>query len=212
MRNIPVFTTQFGVASLVLKEIPYTKAAYVHLQSAVDPVPLLEECRDFCRAVGAEKVYATGEGIPESYPVYTEILEMQVLKENLPDSEAMLFPVQEETLERWRQSYNQRMSGVPNAAWMDQEDAREMLSKGGGYFVHEDGVAIGIGMVQDDMLMAVASLKKGSGRKVVLALSELVKGDVVRLEVASVNWTAVRLYENLGFLVTHKKSVWYKIF
>lgn len=212
MRNIPMFTTQSGVASLFLKEVPYTQTAYIQLQSAIDPVALLKECMDFSRAVGAEKIYAAGERIPECYPLYTEIFEMQVLKDDLPETKAKLFPVQEETLEIWRQSYNQRMSGVPNAAWMDKGDAREMLKKGSGYFVHDNGTAIGIGMVQDDMLMAVASLKKGSGREVVLTLSELVAGDTVRLEVASLNQAAVRLYENLGFLVTAKKSAWYKIF
>lgn len=212
MRDISMFTTQAGVASLVLKEIPYTQTAYIHLRSSVDPALLLEECKDFCRAAGAERIFATGEGIPESYPLHTQILEMQVLKSNLPETKAKLFPVQEETVERWRQYYNKRMKDVPNAAWMDKHGAKEMLRKGSGYFVHEDGAAIGIGMVQDDMLMAVASLKKGAGRDVVLALSELVIGDTVRLEVASVNQPAVRLYKRLGFLTRAKKSAWYKIF
>ena len=44
MRNIPVFTTEFGVASLILKEIPYTGIAYVRLQSSLFPEKLLEEC------------------------------------------------------------------------------------------------------------------------------------------------------------------------
>jgi len=33
MRDIPVFTTQYGVASLVLKEIPYKKRAHITLQA-----------------------------------------------------------------------------------------------------------------------------------------------------------------------------------
>ena len=37
MRNIPVFTTEFGVASLILKEIPYKGTAYVRLQSSLYP-------------------------------------------------------------------------------------------------------------------------------------------------------------------------------
>ena len=58
MRNIPVFTTEFGVASLILKEIPYTQTAYIKILSSLAPVELLEECRSFCRAAGAEKIYA----------------------------------------------------------------------------------------------------------------------------------------------------------
>lgn len=212
MRDIPMFTTHAGVASLVLKEIPYTQTAYVHLRSFIDPNMLLDECKTFCRAVGAEMIYATGEGIPDCYPVHTQILEMQALKSDLPETTAKLFPVQKETLECWRQHYNERMKHVPNAAWMDKYDAQEMLRNGSGYFVHEDGIAIGIGMVRDDVLMALASLKKGRGRDVVLALSDLVVGDTVRLEVASVNQAAISLYEHLGFIVTAKKSAWYKIF
>ena len=212
MRDIPMFTTQAGIASLFLKEIPYTQTAYVRLHSFADINLLLEECRDFCRAAGAGRIYAAGEGIPENYPLHTDILEMQALKCNLPETEAMLLPVREESLECWRQHYNERMKDVPNAAWLGKHDAQEILKEGSAYFVHNDDAPIGIGMVRGDMLMAAASLRKGAGRDVVLALSELVVGDTVRLEVASANQPAVRLYERLGFLITTKKIAWYKIF
>ena len=32
MKDIPVFTTDFGVASLILKEIPYRGEAYIRIQ------------------------------------------------------------------------------------------------------------------------------------------------------------------------------------
>lgn len=211
MRDIPMFTTQAGIASLALKEIPYTQTAYIHLRSSAAPALLLEECIEFCRAVGAERIYATGEGIPEHYPLHAQILEMQALKSGLPETKAELFTVQEETVEHWRQCYNEKMLNVPNAAWMDKHGAQEMLNNGSGYFVHKDGEIIGIGMVQDDKLAAVAALRKGAGRDVVLALSSLAAGDTVRLEVASLNQPAIRLYESLGFLKTAEKSAWYKI-
>ena len=50
MRDIPVFTTQYGVASLVLREIPYRQEAYISIQSSLQPEQLLEECIGFCRA------------------------------------------------------------------------------------------------------------------------------------------------------------------
>ena len=43
MRNIPFFDTPYGVASLVLKEIPYSAQAYITVQSALDLDKLLEE-------------------------------------------------------------------------------------------------------------------------------------------------------------------------
>ena len=56
MRDIPVFTTEYGVASLVLREIPYRQEAYISIQSSLQPEELLAECVSFCRACGAEKV------------------------------------------------------------------------------------------------------------------------------------------------------------
>ena len=32
MKNIPIFTTDWGVATLLLKEIPYKEIAYVKIQ------------------------------------------------------------------------------------------------------------------------------------------------------------------------------------
>jgi len=212
MRNIPVFTTQHGVASLVLKEVPNTQVAYIHLRSSSDPGALLDECKDFCRAVGAKRAYATGEDVPKSYPLYTEIIEMRVFKDDLPDTESKAFPVQEEMLELWRAHYNERMKDVPNAAWMDKRDAQEMLENGRGYFVQKNGALIGIGMVRGDMLMTVASLRKGTGQDTVLALCRLIQSDTVRLEVASTNQPAICLYKRLGFLTSETKASWYKIF
>ena len=48
MRNIPVFTTENGVGSLVLQEIPYTGNAYVRIHDSVMPEAFLRECVDFC--------------------------------------------------------------------------------------------------------------------------------------------------------------------
>ena len=78
MRDFPVFTTDFGVATLVLKEVPYKEVAYIIIQSALQPEELLKECVSFCRAVGAEKIYARGHETVEQYPLHTIIYEMHV--------------------------------------------------------------------------------------------------------------------------------------
>ena len=212
MRDIPVFTTEFGVASLVLKEIPYTQTAYIHLRATTEPLALLDECVGFCRAVGVEKIYATGDNVPVCYPLYTEVVEMQAQKKDLEKSNLTLCLVQKETLELWRNYYNDRMADVPNAAWMDKSAAREVLKNGGGYFIQENDKTVGIGMVQGNVVMALASLVKGYGRQIVLALADLITDDVVRLEVASTNIPAVQLYKRLGFSAVGVKTTWYKIF
>ena len=79
MKDIPMFTTDYGVASLVLKEIPYRGQAYVRV---LDVQPgqireLIAECVSFCRMVGADAVYATGQDDLAQWPVYTSVYEMQ---------------------------------------------------------------------------------------------------------------------------------------
>ena len=116
MRDMPFFTTEFGVASLTLAEIPYKQEAYIRLQSTKQPGELLQECIAFCRACGAERIYAAGDAVLQAYPLYTEIWRMHCSKAALEETDACLFPVQKETLELWRQHYNDRMRDVPNAA------------------------------------------------------------------------------------------------
>ena len=61
MRNIPVFTTEYGVGSLILREIPYRQEAYIRIQDTKEPEAFLGECVDFCKAAGAERIYGTGQ-------------------------------------------------------------------------------------------------------------------------------------------------------
>lgn len=211
MRNIPVFTTEYGVASLVLKEIPYRETAYVTLQSTLYPEQLVAECRDFCRAAGAEKVYCTGHPYLEAYPYHTAVLQMRLPRDVLPDTDAALFPVTEATLSQWQEIYNRKMENVPNASYMDQLDMKQMLRQGSGYFIHRDDQLLGIGMVSGEELLAVASVVPGSGEELIRALNHAMTGDHILLEVASENLPAMRLYQRMGFLCTGERSRWYKI-
>ena len=44
MRDLPVFTTENGVGSLVFKEIPYSGTAYVTIHDSSFPTEFLMEC------------------------------------------------------------------------------------------------------------------------------------------------------------------------
>jgi RimJ/RimL family protein N-acetyltransferase len=211
MRDIPMFTTEYGVASLVLKEIPYQETAYIIIRDSLEPEELLEECRGFCRACGAEKIYATGHTILEKRPFLTAIWEMRRDTAGIPDTDAALWPVQEQTLAQWRDIYNQKVKTIPNGAWMSEVDGKAMLQKGDGYFVHRGDELLGIGRASVEVIDWVASVKPGAGRDVVCALAHALTGDVVTLTVASENHKAVRLYEGLGFLKTKEISRWYEI-
>ncbi len=211
MRNIPVFTTEYGVASLTLSEIPYRQEAYIRLQDTDTPDKLLVQCVDFCKACGAQRIYAAGHGYLDRYPLHTQIWEMWASRFALGETTAALFPVQEQTLDIWRSHYNARMAQVPNAATMTLSDGKKLLEEGSGYFIHRGETLLGIGKASGDMISAVAALVPGSGAELIAALCGALSEDRVRVEVASENHRAVRLYEKLGFVKTRQISVWYQV-
>ena len=212
MKNIPLFTTENGIASLTLQEIPHTQKAYICLQSSTEPEKLFQECVDFCRAVGADRIYATGHSCLEAYPLQTVLLQMQRPKAGLPETDACLFPAQENTMEQFRNIYNEKMKNISNAAFLSTMQAKEILKKGSGYFVHRNEELLGIGIASGNTVEAVIALVPGVGPDVLLALTNALFSEDIFLEVASDNIRAIRLYEKLGFIKTKEISRWYKIF
>ncbi len=211
MRDIPMFTTEYGVASLFLKEVPYRGRAHIKIQSSLEPDKLLEECIGFCRACGAEWIDAAGHEYLENYPLITSLSLMTRPLEGLASMDACLFPMTEDTMQKWLDICNERMANVPNAAFMDCKDGKELLQKGSAYFVHKDGELLGIGVAAGDFIDTVIAVKPGAGEKVVRALASILTEDTVRLMVADVNTRAVRLYERLGFVKVKELSRWYLV-
>lgn len=206
-----MFDTEFGIASLVMKEIPYKGIAYIILREVWDAEKLLKECVSFCKMCGAERIFASGHESLEEYPLYTTILEMRgeaaVDRENLKS----LFPVTEETVAQWRAIYNEKMRSVDNAATMTARDEKWILSSGGAYFVHDSGELLGIGWLEDTTLLAVAAARSRAGKTVINTLMSLIEGAQMSLEVASTNEKAIRLYEKMGFFKTKELRRWYEI-
>lgn len=211
MKDIPVFTSEYGVASLILRDIPYTKEAHIRIQDSLQPQEFLEECVSFCRACGAETIKAAGHPWLGRYPLHTAIVIMRRSREGMPKTDAALFPVLPETLEQWRKIYNERMAGVPNVSWMSGRDSEELLNMKDAYFIHRNGQLLGIGRASGGTIDVVIAVQPGAGRDVVLALSTLITEDMVEMMVATANERAVRLYEKLGFFTVRELSRWYKI-
>lgn len=210
MRDFPFFTTEHGAASLVLREIPYREEAYVTLRATQTPEALLAECVDFCRACGAKKVYASGHRVVEGYPFHTAMVEMRGIPNVDEDLIESLFPVTEATVARWREIYNRAFSGVHNAATQEARDEKRIL-EGNAYFVHHQGELLGIGLLREDTLEAMASVKPGMGKRVLHSLCSVRPGVPLRLEVASENYRAISLYESVGFCKVKELSRWYCI-
>lgn len=210
MKDIPIFPTEFGVASLVLREIPYRQEAYIRVQDVQPGMmdQLVAECMAFCRAAGAEKIYwSAGEGEGR---LHTSIFEMRGTAWTDPALVEHLFPVTEETVLQWRQLLNEKMKGVDNAATVTYSEQQALIDSGGAYFVHRDGHLLGLGWLEDGKLLAVAAIERGAGERVMHTLMSLVEGQALTLEVASTNERAIRLYEKLGFLKTGLVRKWYE--
>ena len=211
MKDFPVFPTQHGAASLILKEIPYRGEAYIQIQSTQEPDALLEECIHFCAACGAERVYAAGHDILEAaYPLHTSIYRMtgtiQLHEEEIP----AMFPVTEQTAEHWRECYNQRMKNVDNAATLESRDTPNIV-QGNAYFIHRNGTLLGIGWIEGNKLRAIASMQHGAGEALCRAMQSLIPQQQMTLEVASTNQKAIALYERLGLIKVEELSRWYQV-
>ena len=212
MKDIPVFTTEYGVASLILKEIPYKQLAFVHMQD-VQPGGMeahLRECVTFCRMAGAERILAKGHEALAAYPLHSIVYRMALALEPR-EPEANLWPVTEETVSKWREIYNARMAVIDNHATLTSRDEKEIIASGGAYFVHRDGQLLGIGWLRSGQLLALASTVPGTGETVARTLLTVADTDRITLEVVSTNAPAIRLYEKMGFVTVGEVGHWYDV-
>ena len=212
MRDFPIFTTEYGVSSLFLKEISYKSQANICIRDVQEDFfdDHLRECVSFCRMAGAERILASGHSRLEGYPLHTAVYEMRNTAWVDPEKLANLFPVTDATVGKWRSIYNESMKNVDNAGTLESRDEKRILS-GASYFVHRSGELLGIGWLEDGKLLAVAAVPKGAGETVMHTLMSLMEGSTMTLEVASTNEKAIRLYEKLGFLKTAELTRWYDV-
>ena len=211
MKDFPMFTTEYGVASLFMKEIPYKEKAYIVIHSSEQPEELLKECVSFCRICGAEEVFASGHEYLEQYPLHTIIYEMQGEVQVDESKVEHLWPVTKETVGQWREICNRRMRDIDNSATQEARDEKEILETGDAYFVHHSGELLGIGWIRDGELLELASVVPGAGERVMHTLMSILPGQVLKLQVVSTNLRAISLYERLGFIKTAEKTRWFQV-
>ncbi len=201
MKDIPIFTATNGIASLILREIPYRREAFVQVRGVFTQLPsLLRECAAFCRMAGAERIFATGTEDFSAYPVHARLIERETSTEKLPTAEATAVATEEE---EWLSCYREAFRSVPAA--------RTLTHMEHCYWIMEKGERIGLGQIHDGALYSVAALQKGAGERCVCALAAASPAPNIRLLCAMENQPAMKLYDRLGFSRGPLKECWYEI-
>lgn len=219
MNNIPVFLSQGGTATLILREIPHKAVAYILLQTVIPENldRMVAECADFCRQCGAavcavscrDKDISLG---PEpDYAIY----QMTAAKKDLPAPAGIftLTPMDQENAEAYCTVYNRCFQQVTNAVTYDRSHLQRIVrEQQQAFLAMRDGVLQGMGELHGNELAAVGLLPeyRGRGRELVLALLEKCPGPELSLTVASDNRRALALYESLGFQIAGVESQWYR--
>ena len=216
MKNIPVFTATNGTASLIFQEIAVSGKAYVLIRAVwTTAAALLEECVQFCRAVGAETVYASWgvEELPGEHAY--DLIAMSCPKAALPQPRQPLMPesLTPDNGEDYLAVYNRCFRAVSGAATYGQKDLKRLYDQDTAWLVYRDGVCAAVAEISEEGLEGIAVLPEyaGLGFDLAATVLQMVPRTTVSLKVASDNPRARRLYDRLGFRETGLVSRWWKI-
>ena len=216
MKDIPMFTGTHGLASLVLKEIAVSGRAYAVIRSVWNgrTEAFLQECLSFCRAVGAEEVYASYETeiLPADHVYDTVAMELE--KSGLPAGAPVeLEPLTEENGQIFLDIYNTCFREMIGAATYGKQDLLRLLGTDCAFLAKKDGKYAGIAEISEIGLENIAVLPefRGLGYDLALAVLPMVPRKIVRLKVASNNEKALALYTRLGFERKEIVSRWWRL-
>lgn len=219
MNNIPVFTSQGGTATLILREIPVSQRAYILLRTVLPGMAenLVAECASFCKMCGAEQIFASwADGdLPFLSPAY-DIYLLHVSKSALPEGKPVqLVPMTPENDAIYQRIYNRCFSHVSHAASYDRGQIARIYREHQRAFLalDEKDRPYGIGELHGDELAAIAVLPnhRGTGTDLAISLLQLCPGEDLKVTVASDNEAAMHLYEKLGFHLSGVDSKWFRV-
>lgn len=219
MNNIPVYFSPGGTATLILREIPHKKTAYILLRTVLPgKLPqLLDNCIAACQSFGAERCLVSAEdsSIEIPLPYAYDILRLRVQKDALPTlAEPMdLVTVSPENDSIYQRIYNRCFQDVSHALTYERAQLERIYRAEHQAFLalDQNGIPCGMGELHGNELAAVGLLPEYRGRGKFLTLSLLAHapGPEITLTVVSDNEKALGLYGALGFTVTGKESTWY---
>lgn len=217
MKNIPLFTSSYGLATLILREIAWNGRAYVLVREIWNDAgaALLEECRAFCRAAGAAEVFAAWAEGYETLPAdhAYDILEMSCPKAALPVGALPLEPLRRENADAYLEIYQRCFRDVPSAASYDHKSLEPLYDEDLAWLVP---VGEGYGAVAEISKaglegIAVLPEHRGLGYPLAATVLQMVPRPTVQLKVASTNHRALALYRRLGFAESGPARPWYRL-
>ena len=219
MNNFPVYLSQWGTATLILREIPYKKTAYILLRTVLEEQVelLIQDCAAFCRNCGAENCFvaaAESETVIPGTPAYA-LQRMTAEKAALPllENPFRLEPLCPDNEDLYISLYNRCFRTVSNAATYDRKELQRVYRMAQqGFLAYLEDTPCGMGELHENELAAVGLLPeyRGMGKYLTLALLERCPGPELSLTVVSDNYRALALYEKLGFRTESIVSRWYR--
>ena len=227
MNDIPAFAEAGGVSTLILREIPYKKTAFVMVR-IFDRQSLdehLQEAVSLCRFAGAKAVYAAAESevlFPEREPDYKMLrLGADCCCETVTEQE--FEALCESNLQDYTWIYNACFADIVSAETLTEKKVRTNMENPGRQCLvyYKDGKPAAISDVEfaegAALLNAVAVLPEyrgGFGQNVLKnIMADTVKQGVKRLcvNVMSTNGRALKLYERMGFETESELSCWFRL-
>lgn len=204
MKDFPIYTCSDGIASLILREIPYRQEGYILLRSVFTDVPsLVRTCAGACRAAGAERIYCSGGFDLSAYPIHARLVLRHIATAALPETSAVAVPILPKERAQWTQLHRERFSAVAMAA--------SCVCAENACWIEENGCRIGLGHFHGSQLDSFAALVGGKGQDCLCALVREMHTQTAELLCAVENRPAMRLYDRLGFSVGTLREVWHTV-
>ena len=216
MKDIPLFTSDCGLATLILREIGWSGSAYVLVRSVWNGrvAGLLDECARFCRAVDAKQIFACWETAELPARHAYDMLDMACPKSKLPPGGPVdLEPLTRDNAGDYLRIYNECFRQVPAAASYDKKSLEPLYGEDLAWLARVDGQYAAVAEISKAGLEGIGVLPpfRGLGYDLALAVMAMVPSPEVRLKVASTNARARALYARLGFAETGVSRRWYRL-
>lgn len=179
MKDIPVFSCPDGIATLILREVPFRGEGYILVRGVFGTLEgLLAECAGFCRAAGAERLFAAGEADFSGYPAAIRILGRSAPRASLLPHRrrCALFPSRKKRQRTGRGNTMRASGAVPAAESCSPAEERALAAGGEALWIWDGAERIGLGRVRGSELLAVAALQPGAGERCVRALAAGAQG------------------------------------